>query len=266
MATSSRQPVPHPARMYDYYLGGKDNYPADREAAEKPLAVLPNARIVAAEGRAFMHRTTRYLAREAGIRQFLDIGTGIPTSPNLHEVAQAIAPDARVLYVDNDPSVLTHARALLTGTSIGRTAYLDADLRQPEKILGSAELADTLDLSKPVALSLIGIFHFIPDTDDPYGLIRAYLDALPSGSYLTLSQFTADLAPEEAARAAEVYHRSGLPAVARSREQIARFFDGLEPVDPGVALIHRWRPDEAGTADEPTDAQVSAYGALARKP
>jgi hypothetical protein len=221
---------------------------------------------VTREGRAFMQRTTRYLAAQAGIRQFLDIGTGIPTSPNLHEIAQAIAPTARVVYVDNDPIVLAHARALLTGTRQGRTAYLDADLREPAKILGSKELAGTLDLTKPVALSLIAIFHFVPDADDPHGLVRTYLDALPSGSYLTLSQFTADLAPDEAARAAEVYHRSGLPAVARTHAEIASFFDGLELVDPGVELVHRWRPDPADDADTPTDAQVSVYGALARKP
>ena len=212
-----------------------------------------------------MHRTTRYLAAEAGVRQFLDIGSGIPTSPNLHEIAQGVVPDARVVYVDNDPIVLAHARALLTGTAQGRTAYLEADLRQPARILGSAELAATLDLSEPVALSLIAIFHFVADEDDPYGLVRTYLDVLPSGSYLTVSQFTADLAPEEAARAAAVYHCSVLPAVARSREQIARFFDGLELVDPGVELVHRWRPDSIAE-DGPSDAQVSVYGAVARKP
>jgi hypothetical protein len=261
-----RPNLPHPARMYDYYLGGKDSYPADREAAEQTLAVLPNARIAARQNRAFLHRVTRYLAGEAGIHQFLDIGTGIPTSPNLHEVAQAIAPDAQVLYADNDPIVLAHARALLTGTARGRTAYLDADLREPQKILGSAELAATLDLSQPVALSLIAIFHFVPDSEDPYGLVRTYLDALPSGSYLALTNFTADFAPQEAARAVDVYQRRGIPARARTHAEVERFFDGLDLVEPGVQAVHRWRPDIADTADDPTDAQVSVYGALAHKP
>jgi hypothetical protein len=210
------------------------------------------------------NRVTRYLAGEVGIRQFLDIGTGIPTSPNLHEVAQGIAPDVRVLYVDNDPIVLAHARALLTGTAAGRTAYLDADLRDPTKILGSAELAETLDLSRPVALSLIALFHFIPDSDDPYGLVRTHLDALPAGSYLALTNFTGDFAPEEAAHAVEVYQRRGIPARERTRAEVERFFDGLELVEPGVQAVHRWRA-ESPTAGDPTDAQVSVYGAVAHK-
>jgi hypothetical protein len=260
-----RPDQPHSARLYDYLLGGKTNYPADRDAAERAAKVNPGARIAAEQNRAFLHRATRYLAAEAGIRQFLDIGTGIPTSPNLHEVAQSVAPEARVVYADNDPIVLTHARALLAGTTEGRTAYVDADLRHPDAILGSADLRDTLDLTRPVALSLIAIFHFITDADGPYEIIRRYLDALPAGSYLSLTHLTADHAPEEIERGMEVYRQRGVPVVARTHSEVERFFDGLELVTPGVQLVHRWRPEAAG-ADGPTDAQVSQYGGVARVP
>ncbi|WP_372512072.1 SAM-dependent methyltransferase [Frankia umida] len=256
---------PHTARVYDYYLGGKDHYPADREAAEKTLAVMPNVRTMARQNRAFMRRATRYLAGEAGIRQFLDIGTGIPTSPNLHEVAQSVAPDSRIVYADNDPIVLAYARALLGGTPEGRTAYLDADLHDPESILGAPELRETLDLTAPVALSLVAIMHFVQDKDDPYGLVRRYLDALPAGSFLTLSQFSDELTPEETVEAIKVYSSRGLLGQARTQVEIGRFFDGLDLVDPGVTLVHRWRPDEP--LDESlTDAAVSIFGGVARKP
>jgi hypothetical protein len=259
-----RTDVPHVARIYDYFLGGKDNFPADRQAAEQTLAVFPDAPTAARQNRAFVHRATRYLVAEAGIRQFLDVGTGIPTRPNLHEIAQGIAPEARVVYADNDPIVLAQARALLASTPAGKTAYIDADLREPEKILTSAEVAETLDLSRPVALSLIAILHFIPDSDDPYGLVRRYVSVLPSGSYLALTHGTADFTAEVSA-AQEVYRARGMSGSARSREEVARFFDGLEVVDPGVTVVHRWRPDGA-TGDTPTDSQVSVYGAVARVP
>ncbi|OHV30246.1 methyltransferase [Parafrankia soli] len=255
---------PHSARIYDYYLGGKDNFPADREAAEQALTVVPNGRVAARQNRAFMHRATRYLAAEVGIRQFLDIGTGIPTSPNLHETAQAIAADTRVVYADNDPIVLTHARALLTGTAEGRLAYLDADLAEPERILNSSELRDTLDLTRPVALSLISVVHFLPDSADPYSLVRRYLDELPSGSYLALTHLTADFAPDEIGRMAAVYGQRGVVVNPRSRAAVERFFDGLEPVEPGVQAVSRWRPQDVD--DEVTDAKVNMYGGLARKP
>ncbi|MCM3923846.1 SAM-dependent methyltransferase [Frankia sp. AiPs1] len=255
--------VPHPARMYDYYLGGKENFPADRETAEQAIAAFPNTRNAARQNRAFLVRAVRHLVGEVGIRQFLDIGTGIPTSPNLHEVAQGIAPDTRVVYADNDPIVLAHARALLTSTSQGRTAYLDADIRDPERILASAELRGTLDLTRPVALSLIAIFHFIDDADDPYGLVRRLVDALPSGSYLALTNATGDHDPTFEP-AAETYRRRGVTMRLRTRAEVERFFDGLELVDPGVQVVHRWRPDP--TTEDLTDAQVSVYGAIARKP
>ncbi|CUU59748.1 S-adenosyl methyltransferase [Parafrankia irregularis] len=245
--------------------GGKDNFPADRQAAEQALAVFPHGRVTARQNRAFLHRVTRFLAQEAGIRQFLDVGTGIPTSPNLHEVAQGIDPGCRVVYADNDPIVLSHARALLTGTGEGRTAYLDADLREPEKILESAELRDTLDLTRPVALSVIALLHFIPDTDDPYGILRRYLDALPAGSYLALTHVTPDFAPDEVGRVVEIYRGQGIPATVRTRGEVERFFDGLDVIEPGVQPVHRWRPDDT-SLDGPTDAEVNVYGALARIP
>ncbi len=253
----------HSARMYDYYLGGKDNFPADRAAAEQALASFPNARTASRANRAFLARTTRHLAGEAGIRQFLDIGTGIPTSPNLHEVAQSVTPQARVVYADNDPIVLSHARALLTGTAQGATAYLDVDLRDPQRILAAPELRSTLDLTQPVALSVLAIMHFIPDADDPHGLLHQLLDGLPAGSYLTLSHATADL-DEGMERLAASYRASGIPAQQRTHAEILTFFDGLDLLDPGLQFVHRWRPDP----DAPptvTDAEVSFYGAVARK-
>ncbi|MBL7495902.1 SAM-dependent methyltransferase [Frankia sp. CNm7] len=259
-----RTDVPHSARVYDYFLGGKNNYPADREAAELVLKSGPNTRISALANRAFLHRVARHLAGAVGVRQFLDIGTGIPTSPNLHEIAQGIIPDARVVYADHDPIVLAHARALLVGKPEGRTAYIDADLREPEKILNSPTLLETLDLGEPVALSVIAILHFIPDSDDPAGLLRRYLDALPSGSFLAITHVTPDFAPEEAAQVTEIYRARGIPLQTRTRAQVGRFFDGLELLEPGVQVVHRWRPD-ADTDLSATDAQVNVYGGLARK-
>ncbi|ABD11627.1 hypothetical protein ThrDRAFT_03272 [Frankia casuarinae] len=259
-----RTDQPHAARMYDYFLGGKDNFPVDREAAEQARAAFPGASIAAVENRAFLRRATRFLATEVGIRQFLDIGTGIPTSPNLHEVAQGIAPDARIVYTDNDPIVLAHARALLASTPEGRTAYLDADLRDPERILAAPELRDTLDLTQPVALSMIAIFHFIPDADDPYGILGRLLAALPSGSYLALTHATADVNPSME-QLFITYRSRGIPGQQRTRAEVERFFAGLELIDPGVEMVHRWRPEEpAAEGEGPTDAEVSVYGGVAR--
>ncbi|WP_026239436.1 SAM-dependent methyltransferase [Parafrankia discariae] len=257
--------VPHSARVYDYFLGGKDNFPADREAAEQTLAIFPDMRTGARENRAFLHRATRKLVGELGLRQFLDIGTGIPTSPNLHEVAQEAAADARIVYADNDPIVLAHARALLTGTRQGRTAYLDADLREPEKILASPELADTLDLGRPFVLSLIAVLHFIPASDDPYGLVRRYTEILPSGSYVALTHATGDFAPEEAERVSAVYQARGITLTPRSRAEVEDFLTGLDLVEPGVVPVHRWHAEkDAGT--ELADSRVNVYGAIARVP
>jgi hypothetical protein len=259
---------PHPARMYDYFLGGKDNYAPDREAGEKVKEAAPAVETGVRLNRAFMHRASRYLAREAGIRQFLDIGTGIPTKPNLHQVVQAVAPESRVVYVDNDPIVLAHARALMTSTPQGRTAYIHANAAEPDTILGAPELQATLDLSKPIALSLVALLHFVPDEDDPYGIVQRLLSALPSGSALVISHATGDLDPEAARRVVEIYRQSGINFRVRSREEVERFFAGLELVEPGMELSHRWRPD--GTARigsaEIEDADNSVWAGVALKP
>jgi S-adenosyl methyltransferase len=275
-ADSGHDPVdlqvdrPHPARVYDYLLGGKDNFAADRAAAEAGLKANPNSRIPPRENRAFLRRAVRYLAREAHITQFLDIGTGIPTSPNVHEIAQDAEPRARVVYVDNDPIVLAHARALLTTGPAGKTAYIDADLRDVGKILDSPDLQQTLDLSQPVALLLIAIMHFVPDDQDPWGLAARLLAELPSGSYLALSHLTGDFDPAAWEGVAAVYRRSGVIMQVRPRSAVERFFTGLDLVDPGVVSLPHWRPDPSdigppGGAGQPSDAAVSVYGGVARK-
>ena len=259
---------PHPARVYDYLLGGKDNFAADRAAAQEGMKANPNSLVPPRENRAFMRRAARYLAREAGISQFLDIGTGIPTSPNVHEIVQEANPRARIVYVDNDPIVLAHARALLTSGPEGKTSYIDADLRDVERVLGSPGLRDTLDLSQPVALMLIAVLHFISDADDPHGLVGQLVAGLPSGSYLALSHLTGDFDPAAWEGVAAVYRRSGVVMQVRSRPAIERFFAGLDLVDPGVVSLPRWRPGRAdiGQAAQPDDAAVSVSGGVARKP
>jgi hypothetical protein len=257
---------PHPARVYDYLLGGKDNFAADRAAAEAGLRANPNSRIPPRENRAFLGRAVRYLAGEAGISQFLDIGTGIPTSPNVHEVAQAAEPQARIVYVDNDPIVLTQARALLTTGPQGRTAYIDADLRDIDAILGSPDLQRTLDLSQPVGLLLLAVMHFIPDEDDPWALAARLLAALPSGSYLALSHLTGDFDPAAWAGVVAVYRRSGVTMQVRPKPDVERFFGGLDLIDPGVVSLPQWRPDPSDVGRPPSDAAVSVYGGVARKP
>jgi hypothetical protein len=259
-----RLEVPHSARMYDYYLGGKTNYPADREAAEQVLTLAPSARISAQQNRAFVHRAVRFLAEEAGIDQFLDVGTGIPTPPNLHEVVQAVTPAARVVYVDNDPIVLAHARALLTSSPEGRTAYLEADLRRPGDILSNPAVTDVLDLSRPVALSLVAVLQFFPDAMGPAAIVRELVDALPAGSHVVISHGTSDVLPEISRRSSDVYNRRGIPLQLRSRAEVAALVPaGMELVEPGVVLLHRWRPE--ATADLPADSDVSGYGLIARK-
>ncbi|MFF1421091.1 SAM-dependent methyltransferase [Streptomyces sp. NPDC058280] len=256
---------PHPARMYDFYLQGKDYYEVDKEAAAKVESVFPTAKTCARANRLFMHRATRWLAAEAGVRQFLDIGTGIPTRPNLHQVAQEAAPESHVVYVDNDPIVLRHAEALMRSSPEGRTAYIQADVREPKTIIASEQLHQTIDLTRPVALSLNALLHFVPDEFRPYETVQYLLDALPSGSYLVLSHCTQDFAPEMWEGVIDVYHRGGIPAQVRSRDDVLRFFDGLEFVDPGLAVPHRWRPD-GEPLDGVTDAAVSIYAGVARKP
>ncbi|MEW2444221.1 SAM-dependent methyltransferase [Micromonospora marina] len=259
--------VAHPARRYNYWLGGKDNFQADRDSGDAMAERFPTIRISALENRRFLRRAVRHLAGEAGIRQFLDIGTGIPTADNTHEVAQSTDPRARVVYVDNDPIVLAHARALLTSSAEGATAYLDADLRDPERILAHPDLRRTLDLSQPVALMLLAVLHFVPDGDDPYAIVGRLLDALPAGSYLAASHATYDYLPAEVAAEAKAAARGGGPHGVinlRSREEVVRFFDGLEPVEPGVCSVAEWRAD-GEPEPRPSVVEVSMYGGVARK-
>ncbi|HEY6492708.1 MAG TPA: SAM-dependent methyltransferase [Trebonia sp.] len=237
--------VAHVARMYDYVLGGKDNYAADREAAEAWVKIDPGALFSVRANRAFLGRAVTYLAGQAGVRQFLDIGTGIPTAGNTHEVAQAIAPDSRVVYVDYDPIVLAHARALLTSDVAGGTEYIDADLRDTERILGRAR--EFLDFTKPVAITLVAILHSIPDADDPHAIVATLLDAVPPGSYLALTHLGSDLLDQETRDGLEgLSARSMQQRISiRGRDEVARFFTGTDLVDPGLVRAEEWRPAPA---------------------
>ncbi|WP_329221915.1 SAM-dependent methyltransferase [Streptomyces sp. NBC_01485] len=263
----------HSARIYDYIIGGEDHFPADREAGDAMVREWPALPVHMRANRDFMNRAVRHLAREAGIRQFLDIGSGIPTSPNLHEIVQATAPDARVVYVDNDPLVLGLSRNLMGSTPEGRTAYLEADMRDPAGILTAPEFRTALDLSRPVALTVIAIVHFLLDEHDAVGVVRRLLDPLPPGSHLAMSIGTADFAPEEVGRVAREYAARGMPMRLRTRAEAAEFFAGLDLVDPGIVQVHRWRPDDTrtktgtGTGTEVIrDEDIAMYGAVARKP
>jgi trans-aconitate methyltransferase len=256
----------HGARIYDYVLGGKDNYALDREAAEAAMQAWPGLRTSMRSNRAFMQRAGRFLVDECGVRQFLDIGTGIPTSPNLHEVVQGIASDARIVYTDNDPIVLAHARALMTSTREGRTAYVHADLRDPEVILAAPQLRATLDLDKPVALLAIAVLHFIEDDGEAITVLGQLLDALPAGSYLAVSTGTADFDPEPLAGVVRAYEANGEVMRLRTRAQVERFFDGLELLEPGVVQAHKWRPDDLARGLVRTDTDVAMYCGVARKP
>ena len=250
------------ARIYDYWLGGKDNFKADRDAAEQMIQQYPDIVTGVRKNRAFLGRAVHYLAAEAGIRQFLDIGTGLPSSNNTHEVAQRAAPDARIVYVDNDPIVLSHAQALLTSTPEGACAYVDADIRDTGKILKDA--ANLLDFSRPVAVCLIMILQFIPDEDDPVSIVRALVDAIPSGSYLTVAHPASDVDQHVGPALRQLSTRmGGTRAAPRTHQEVSRFFDGLEMVEPGLVQLHRWRP---GTGLDDTGRDLAAYGAVARKP
>jgi len=256
---------PHPARMYDYYIGGKNHFAADRALADQALASWPAGRIGLRENRKFLGRVVRFLAGEAGIRQFLDIGSGLPATNNVHAVAQAVAPSARVAYVDNDPMVLAHARALLDSSPEGRTAYLQADLRDPESILESSAVREVLDFGQPVALMLIAVLHFLRDEDKPDEVVGTLLGALPPGSYLAASHLTLEHDASAVGGGQQVYLDAGIPMHARDADQFARLaFTGLEIVPPGVVLVSEWRPDTS--APRPTPAEVSGYGGVARKP
>ena len=240
----------HQARSYDYYLGGKDNYAADRAAVDEQIKILPNLGFTMRANRAFLGRAVRYLASEEGIRQFLDIGTGIPTDGNVHEVAQAIAPESRVVYVDYDPIVLAHARALLDSSEAGATEYIDADLRDTGTILSQA--ADLLDFTKPVAVTLISILHALLDADDPHAIVAQIMDAVPSGSYLAISHFGQELLSAEALeKLMDSIRRTSLQQyTSRTREQLARFFDGTDLVEPGLVPVEEWRPDPGAVGED----------------
>jgi S-adenosyl methyltransferase len=257
---------PHSARMYDYFLGGKDNFAVDRATAELTLQRLPMARIAARGNREFLARAVGYLAGEAGIRQFLDIGTGLPSANNTHEVAQRIAPTSRVVYTDNDPLVLAHARALLTSSLDGRTAYIEADLREPEKILADPIVRETLDFTQPIALMLISVLHFIADSDDPAGILATLLDALPPGSFLAASHISPEHNPVGIHSLEDTYREAGVTVKARTAEEFGRLvFTGLDLVDPGVVLVTEWRqgPDDV---HPPAPSEINGYGAVGRKP
>jgi hypothetical protein len=254
--------VAHSARIWNYWLGGKDNYSVDRQVGDQIAQMFPGIVSTARQDRAFLGRAVRYLAGEAGIRQFLDIGTGLPTVDNTHEVAQRVAPDSRIVYVDNDPLVLIHARALLTSSREGVTDYIDGDLNAQDTILRNA--TRTLDLNQPIAVMLLGIMHFVLDDDRAYTIVRGLMDAVPSGSYLAIAHATGDIDTENSTRSLEHWNKYGEPKMTfRSIPDIARFFDGLELVEPGVVSCSRWRPEATpwGLPDE-----VNQICGLARKP
>jgi hypothetical protein len=254
----------HSARMYDYFLGGKDNFAADRETAGKALEAWPAMRTAARENRAFLGRAVRYLAAEAGITQFLDIGSGLPGVGNVHEVAQEVNPAARVVYVDNDPIVLAHGRALLVSSPEGRSVYIDADMREPEKILSHPLTQDTLDFTRPVALMLVSVLHFFTGDDQVRRIVGPLVDALPPGSYVTASHATSEFAPETR-EAGQAYTRGGVDVTGRDADLFADLvFSGLTLVPPGVVVVSEWRPEPGALL--PHRADVSNYGAVAYKP
>jgi hypothetical protein len=255
----------HSARVYDYFIGGKDHFAVDRETAAQVLKRSPAVHIAARENRAFLGRAVSYLTAEAGIRQFLDIGTGLPTTNNVHEAAQRLAPASRVVYVDNDPLVLAHARALLTSAPAGRTAYIQADLRDPAAILADPATRDMIDFGQPVALMLVAILHFIPDAARPAEIIGTLLDALPSGSYLAASHLTTEHDPVATSAGQQTMREAGISMHKRDSDVFADLaFSGLELVPPGVVLASEWRPDT--DAPRPLPAEVNCYAGVARKP
>ncbi|MFH8487189.1 SAM-dependent methyltransferase [Streptomyces longisporoflavus] len=247
---------PHPARVYDWLLGGKDNYPVDEAVGEK---LPPEAKEGARQNREFMNRAAAWLASR-GMNQFLDIGTGIPTAPNLHQIVQGIVPSARVVYTDNDPIVLRHAEALLVSHPEGMTDYLQADVREPLEILDHAR--GLLDFERPIALSLIALMHFLPDDQDPYGIVRTLVDALPAGSHLVLSHASSDIFPELSAQVTAEYAKGGIQLGFRDRAGVSRFFEGLDIVEPGLVTAPEWFRDTA----RPKEEESGIYAAVARIP
>ena len=268
--------VPNPARIYDYFLGGKDNFPADREVADQVLAIAPVARDVVEDNRAFLRRVVRHLAGAAGVRQFIDLGSGLPTQGNVHEIAQAAAPEARVVYVDNDPMVVAHSRALLAGDN---TVAIEGDLRQPDKVLQHPDVRELIDFGRPVALLMLAILHFLPDDEDPFGIVARYRDALPAGSHLAISHGTRDiperpdLSPEEMAvmgtKVEQLYQLTTASLVTRTRAEVERFFDGLELLEPGpgrlvASMTHRVAPAVAFLATDAAGGVSGARGGSSR--
>jgi SAM-dependent methyltransferase len=253
--------VAHIARVYDYWLGGKDNYAADREAAEQAMAIIPSLPQGTRANRAFLGRTVRYLAEEAGIRQFLDIGTGIPTANNTHEVAQKVAPESRIVYVDNDPVVLAHARALLASSPQGACDYIDSDLRNVGTIL--PEAARTIDFGRPVAVMLVAILHCIPDEDDPHAIVARLLDAVAPGSYLVISHPARDIEADTVQKFATGLNNLLAEKITpRTHDEVSSFFSGLDLVEPGVVPVPEWRPDSEAAAA----AKAHVWGAVGHKP
>jgi hypothetical protein len=255
--------VPSPARMWNYWVGGKDNFAADRAAAEKIQAAMPSLPMIARSVRWFLIDIVRSLTVEQGIRQFLDIGTGLPTADNTHDVAQQAAPESRIVYADYDPVVLSHARALLTSTPEGKTDYIQADLRDTETILKAAQR--TLDFGKPIAVLLLAILHFIPDDDDPYGIVAKLMDAVPPGSYLVICHAPSDIHPDQVLEMTRRYNESGAARMRpRSRTEVTRFFAGLELIDPGVVPLAEWlRPGQANASGS---SAIAGYVGVGRKP
>ncbi|WP_405968351.1 SAM-dependent methyltransferase [Streptomyces sp. NBC_00015] len=254
---------PHTARIWNYWLGGRDNYEVDRDTGDRIRELHPGIGAYARADRLFLGRAVQHLVTEAGVRQFLDIGTGLPTADNTHEVAQRLAPDSRIVYVDNDPLVLAHARALLTSTPEGRTDYLDEDLRNVDALLEHA--ARTLDFHAPVALMLLGVVIFVGDDEDPYGLVRRLVDRLPAGSHLVLSHTVTSPAMPDVDEAVMFWNEHGTPKLTqRTPKEVARFFDGLRLLEPGVVSCSRWRPQDIAGGAEPDE--VAMFGGVAHKP
>jgi hypothetical protein len=254
---------PHPARVYDWFLGGKDNYPVDEALGRHIMSIDNRAKHVAQTNRWFMQRVTRWMAGQAGVRQYLDIGTGIPTEPNLHQIAQGVAPESRVVYTDNDPIVLTHAEALLRSTPEGVTDYIQADVREPDRILEQARRI--LDFKRPIALSLVALLHFVGDDHRPHDLVRRLVDALPSGSYLVLSQLTADFDALAVQRGVDMYAAGGVTLMPRSHAEVGRFFEGLEVEEPGIVRLTQWHPELGVDEVVEGDEAASLYAGVGRK-
>jgi O-methyltransferase involved in polyketide biosynthesis len=255
--------VPNPARMWNYWVGGKDHFAADREAAAKVQEAMPSLPVIAQMARRFLINAVHTLAADYGIRQFLDIGTGLPTADNTHDVAQRAAPESRVVYVDHDPVVISHARTLLTSSPQGKTAFLQADLRDTRTIL--TEAARTLDFTRPIAVLLIAVLHFVPDTDDPYAVVGRLMDAAPPGSFLVIGHAASDIAAEAAKEMARRYNaRSPVPITLRNRAQVTRFFDGLDMIDPGVAPLNHWWA--LGRTDVGDAGGLIGYSGIGQKP